>query len=321
MRVPRLRTVTLLFTAISLSAPAGIAAPELTGGSYLLGPGDRVSVTVADLKELEIKPTYVDLDGTIDLPYAGRLKAAGLTCAQLSLAIERNLLSIVREPKVRTEVIEFGSQPVSILGSVNKAGIHQLRGSKNLLEAIGMAEGIKPEAGNIVKITRVKASGPLPLPGASVDSTGEFMTGDVSLKALLEARTPELNIPIRPHDVISVPRADLIYVLGNVRKAGGFPLAERESMTILQALSLAEGIDPMGAPQNARIIRSAAAAAGAPASEVAVDVKKILAGKSPDQPLRPNDILFVPSSRSKSVGMRALEAGIQMGTGIAIFRR
>ena len=308
-----------LFAALFAAAVVARAASEPTSGSYLLGPGDRVAVTVADLKELEIKPTLIDLDGTLDLPYAGRLKAAGLTCAQLSVAIEQNLLSIVRQPKVRTEVVEFGSQPVSILGAVNKAGIHQLRGARNLVEALAMAEGIKPEAGNLVKITRVKASGPLPLPGARLDATGEFMTGDVSLKALLEARTPELNILIRPHDVIAVPRADLIYVLGNVRKPGGFALAERESMTILQALSLAEGIDALGSPQNARIIRSAVA--GAPPSEVAIDVKKILAGKLPDQPMRPNDIVFVPNSRSKSVGMRALEAGIQMGTGIAIFRR
>jgi polysaccharide biosynthesis/export protein len=310
----------LFLAALAICLPGrSIWATEGSRASYLLGPGDRISVSVGDLKEIEIKPASVELDGTVDLQYAGRLQASGLTCSQLSLEVERRLLAIVREPKVRMEVIEYGSQPVSILGSVNKPGVHQLKGPKSLVEVLAMAEGLKLEAGNLVKITRTKASGPVPLPGARVDSSGDFATGEVGVKALLEARTPELNIQIRPHDIISVPRADLIYVLGNVRKPGGFALAERESMTILQALSLAEGVDPLGAPQSARIIR--AAGSGAPSTEVAVDVKKILSGKMADQALRPNDILFVPNSRSRSVGLRALEAGIQMGTGIAIFRR
>jgi polysaccharide export outer membrane protein len=133
--------------------------------------------------------------------------------------------------------------------------VHQLRGLKSLVEVLAMAEGLRIEAGNMIKITRLKAAGPLPLPGAHLDSTGEFTTGDVGVKALLEARVPELNVRIRPRDVISVPRADLIYVLGNVRKPGGFPLTERESLTVLQALSMAEGVDPLGAPQKTRIIR------------------------------------------------------------------
>jgi polysaccharide biosynthesis/export protein len=310
----------LLLAALAVCLPVRlICAAESSRVSYLLGPGDRISVSVGDLKEIEIKPASVELDGTVDFQYAGRLQASGLTCGQLSLEVERRLLAIVREPTVRMEVIEYGSQPVSILGSVNKPGVHQLKGPKNLVEVLAMAEGLKLEAGNLVKITRTKAAGPIPLPGAKVDSSGDFTTGEASVKALLEARSPELNIQIRPHDVISVPRADLIYVLGNVRKPGGFPLAERESMTILQALSLAEGVDALGAPQSARIIRTAAS--GMPSTEVAVDVKKILSGKMADQALHPNDILFVPNSRSRSVGLRALEAGIQMGTGIAIFRR
>lgn len=287
--------------------------------SYVLGPGDRIAVIAVDLKELEIKPATVDPDGTVDFAYAGRLRATGLTCPQLAAEIQRRLLSIVREPNVRVEVVEYGSQPVSVLGSVNKPGVHHLRGPRNLIEVLASAEGIRVEAGNVIKITRVRESGPLPLPGARLDPTGEFMTGEVRVKALLEARVPELNIRIRSHDVISVPRADLIYVLGNVRKAGGFPLAERESITILQALTLAEGTDPLAASQKTRIIR--AASEGAQPIEITVNVKKILAGESPDQELRPNDILFVPNSRTKSVGLRALEAGIQIGTGVVIWRR
>jgi hypothetical protein len=82
---------------------------------------------------------------------------------------------------------------------------------------------------------------------------------------------------------------------------------------------MSEGIDAMGAAAKARIIRSPGP--GVAAVELPVDIRKMLEGKLPDQALHPNDILFVPNSRTKSAGLRVLEAGIQMGTGIAIFRR
>jgi protein involved in polysaccharide export with SLBB domain len=89
---------------------AASGAPGLTD-SYLLGPGDRISVSAGDLKELDFKPATVDADGTVDFQYTGPLKASGMTCAQLAAEIERKLLPIVREPVVRVEVVEYGSQP------------------------------------------------------------------------------------------------------------------------------------------------------------------------------------------------------------------
>lgn len=311
----------LMRLALPLAALVAVHAPAepLSTDSYRLGPGDRIAVSLGELKEIEIKTAAVDPDGSIELQYAGTIQAGGMTCAQLSAEIAQRLLPIIRDPKVKVEVSEYGSQPVSILGSVNKPGAHQLRGPKNLIEVLAIAEGLKPEAGNVLRVTRRRSAGTLPLPGAEVDLAGEFTTAEVSVKALLESRRPELNIQVRPHDLIAVLRADLIYVLGNVRKPGGFPLAERESVTVLQALSLSEGVDAMGAAHKARIIRQAGL--DGPRSELPVDVGKILAGKLPDQPLRPNDILFIPNNRSKSAALRALETGIQVGTGLLIWRR
>jgi polysaccharide export outer membrane protein len=285
---------------------------------YLLGPGDRISVHLADLKEIEIKPALIEQDGSVELQYAGRLQAAGLTTAELSREVERKLASIIRNPRVTVEVTAYGSQPVSVLGAVNRPGVHQLRGGKTLVEVLSMAEGVKPEAGNIVKITRQKASGPLPLANAKDDRSGQFSVAEISLKSLMEAQRPEENILIRPNDVISIPKAELIYVLGNVRKPGGFPLAERESMTVLQALTLAEGVDATAAPQKSRILRPTG---DGPSREIKIDVSKILANRAPDVPLEPNDILVIPNSAAKSLGIRALEAGIQIGTGVVIWRR
>jgi len=184
---------------------------------------------------------------------------------------------------------------------------------------LSMAEGLKNEAGNVIKITRRESSGPIPLPNSREDPSRQFTTAEVRVKALLEAKSPETNILIRPHDVISIPRAELIYVMGGVRRPGGFPLAERESITVLQAIAMAEGIDPMAAPQRARILRASEPAANP--RELPIDVKKILSEEAPDQPLQPNDILFIPNSAAKNLSLRILEAGIQMGTGVVIWRR
>lgn len=316
---PGCHALLLAISLFALVAETPLAAQLSAPANYQLGPGDKIAVHLRDLKEIEIKPAVVQMDGTIDLQHAGVMEVRNWNTAQLARAIEGRLKSIVRDPKVSIEVLEFGSQPVSVLGAVNKPGVHQLRGGKNLVEVLSLAEGMKPEAGNSIRITRPKASGALPLPNTKTDASGEFTVAEVGVKALLEGKSPEANIRVLPHDVISVPRADLIYILGNVRKPGGFPLAERESISILQAIALAEGLQPASAPQSARILRKGDGSG--PAVEVAVNVKAILASKAPDERLQPNDILYIPNSSSKSFGFKALDAGIQMTTGLVIFRR
>jgi polysaccharide export outer membrane protein len=135
----------------------------------------------------------------------------------------------------------------------------------------------------------------------------------------MEARNPQENIVVRPHDVISVPRAQLIYVVGCVRRPGGFVLGEKEAVSVLQAISLAEGLDRAAAPDKAKILRGAEGSAQR--TEIAVDVKKLLENKGADVPLQPNDVLFIPNSAAKSAALRSLEAGIQMATGVVIWRR
>ncbi len=310
----RLASLLLASGALVIAQQASQSA-----GAYVLGPGDQISVTVRDVKELEMKPSVIALDGTVEFAYTGKMAAAGMTTDQLARQIEQRLTKIVRTPKVMVDVSEYGSQPVSILGAVNKPGVHQLRGRKTLVEVLSMGEGLKTEAGNVIKITRPASSGTIPLQSARPDLSGQFSTAEINIKSLLEARAPETNILIRPHDIISVPRAELIYVMGNVRKPGGFPLSERESITVLQALAMAEGVDSSAAATRARILRNPEHQGKA--QELPIDVKKILANEAPDQPLQPNDLLFIPSSKARSATLRILEAGLQMGTGIVIYRR
>ena len=127
------------------------------------------------------------------------------------------------------------------------------------------------------------------------------------------------NIIIYPGDVISVPRADLVYVVGDVKKAGGFQISTHETVLLTQALAMAEGLGPDSAAHSARILRPVPGGDGTP-RQIPVDVDKIFAGKSPDVLLFANDVLYIPRSGVKVTARRAMEAAIGITSGILIYR-
>jgi polysaccharide export outer membrane protein len=261
----------------------------------------------------------VDADGQVNLPMVGRLSAAKLTLRQFEEALNKRLSIYIREPQVVVTIAEFRSQPVSVVGAVKSPGTHQLEGQKNFMEMIALAGGFREDAGNVIKVTRELEWGPIPLPGATIDPSEKFSLAEVNIRQILEAKNPAANISIMPHDVISVPKAELVYVIGGVNKAGGFILSERENMSVLQALSLAEGLERTCDPRHAKVLRLQSGQDQR--IEISVDVKKILDGTSKDVPLQGGDILFVPDSTVKRVGLRTVEAMVQTATGIAIWRR
>src|SRR5262249_52287851 len=147
--------------------------------------------------------------------------------------------------------------------------------------------------------------------------SGAYSVAQLNVQAVMNARDPADNIAIRPGDVITVPKAQLVYVIGAVNRAGGFPLSERQSMTVLQALALAEGLGRTASAGHARILH--APVGSAPRSETELDLRQIMQGKIPDEALQPEDILFVPNSAAKSASYRTLEALISTGSGVAIY--
>ena len=135
----------------------------------------------------------------------------------------------------------------------------------------------------------------------------------------MEAKNPQDNIEVLSNDVITVPKAELVYVVGAVKRPGGFPLAEKEQISVLQAVSLAEGLDRVAGVNQARILRQLRP--GAERTELKVNVGQILDGRAKDVSLQANDILFIPTSVAKSTSLRVMEVAIQAGTGMAIYRR
>lgn len=305
------------------AAPTAPGAEKTTAAAdsgYLLGPEDEITIRGVGIEEITTAPVQVDPSGYIRLPLVGQAKVSGLTVAEVQALLTERLKQYVLEPDISVSVTQFRSQPVSVLGAVRTPGVYQLHGRKTLLEVLSLAGGLEREtAGSTVRISRKAQWGRIPLPGAREDSTGEFSVAEISLKQILDASNPAENIILLPGDVVTVPRADLVYVVGQVMRSGGFVLNERKSMTVLQALSLAGGLDRAASPKNAKILRSAPG--GSDRTEISVDLKRILEGGGPDVELERDDILFVPSSVPKKAAIRAVEAAIQMGTGIVIWRR
>jgi len=130
-----------------------------------------------------------------------------------------------------------------------------------------------------------------------------------------------LNVPILPGDRITVPRAGVVYVVGAVNKPGGFELGlNRQRISLLQAVALAEDLKTTALRSKAVLIRGGVSSPIG-RSEVPVDLKRVLAGKSPDLELKANDILFVPDSSSRKLLKRGAEAVLQVATGVAIYGR
>jgi polysaccharide export outer membrane protein len=308
----------LFIAALSQCVAWGQAPAQLPVPTYVLGPDDQVTIHVVEADEINGKAYRVDEKGDLDLPLIGSLHAAGFTVHQVETRVAEKLRVYMLDPQVTVFLSEMRSQPVSVIGAVNMPGVHQLQGHKTLIEMLSMAGGLRQDAGYRIKLTRHIEWGRIPLKEATIDPTGQFSVAEVSLKGLMEASNPEDNVAILPNDVITVPVAEMIYVVGDVKKSGGFVLGERNHVTVLQALAMAEGLGQAAKSNEARILRVDPGSEAR--TEVTVDIKKILAGRATDVAMRSNDILFVPTDGLKRLGTRTLESMFAIGSGMAIYR-
>src|ERR1019366_2239576 len=158
--------------------------------------------------------------------------------------------------------------------------------------------GPRETAGSTVSIVRLLENGPIPLPGAAPDPTGRFSTADIDMQQILDGKNPAANIEIMPHDVISVSQGNgrTVYVVGDVQRAGSFNLGGQRTISVLSALSMAGGLGRTAKPEQAKVFRPVD---GRNHQEIAVNIKQILAGKSEDIGLRPDDVLVIPTSSRK----------------------
>jgi polysaccharide export outer membrane protein len=134
----------------------------------------------------------------------------------------------------------------------------------------------------------------------------------------METRNEALNLPVYPGDILKVTSAELVYVVGEVKKPGGFALKNNQSISLLQALALAEGLTHTAATSQARIVRTDRNTGKR--VEIPINLGKLLTNKGLDPGLQPKDILFVPNSSAKSAFYRGAESAVSMATGVAIYK-
>lgn len=297
-----------------------VTSEQSRSSDYVIGPEDVLDIDVFNVPELT-KTVRVANDGTISLALLGHVQAAGCTTEQLRKELERRWgQSYLENPQVTVFVREFHAQPVSVIGAVERPGIYELKGPRTLIEILSMAGGLAKVGtapGRTIVVTRRGGFGEELQLVEGMNLAGADKV-EINLQRLLYSREAGLNIDIKPFDTVSVSRADIVYVVGDVKRPGGFVLADRENLTVLQALALAEGLNGTASKRQARIIRRNADGSR---TEIPVDLTKVLNGKSQDLELAANDILFVPVSAGKAAAKRGAEAAIATVSGLLIWRR
>lgn len=252
-----------------------------------LGPGDLVFVNVTDCPELT-RSYRVSADGDLKLALLHKpIRAVGVKPADLEQTIALALKAdhILVEPSVSVSVLEYRSRPVNVVGAVKHSVTFQALGDVKLLDAIARADGFAPEAGPEVLISHT-----------SDPAAGPDKIRHIPIKQLLAGTDPSLNIPLRGGEEIRVPEAAKLYITGNVKLPGAYPLNETGNSTVLKALALCQGTLPYS-QKMAYVYRTVPGTAQR--KEIPIPLYDIEHRKTPDVPLEANDILFIQDSSGK----------------------
>src|SRR6266849_2450996 len=267
--------------------------------NYVLGPNDQFLIRSPQAEEINDKPFRIDSEGFINLPLVGRVRAGGSTVQELEAELVKRLREFIREPQVIITVIQFRSEPVFFVGVFRAPGIYPLQGRRTLVEMLSSIGGLQPNASRHIKVTRRAEYGLIPLPAAIQDPDKKISTVEISMGSLRDNVNPAEDIVLEPYDVISVERAELVYVNGEVIKVGGIELGERDSVSVAQALTQSGGFTRDANRTKVRILRPILNTNRR--AEIDVDVKSIFEGKENDFPLLPNDVLYVTRSYKRTV--------------------
>lgn len=284
-----------------------MAAPPLLGsasdaGSYTLGPQDVIQISVFGAPDLSTL-ARVSAAGDVVLPLLGTVAVGGLSVSQ---AVDRvrtryQQAQLLKNPQIEIFVRDYESQKATVAGAVKTPTVVRMLAPMQLGDVLAAAGGVDPlYGGDEVTITR----------GAAALGHG------LAAKAQLNLRAPETTtMLIYPGDVVQVPQAGIVYVVGAVKQPGGFALAANSNLTVLQALALAQGLGPAAKTSQSVIIRRSETGQ----HEVPIDLDAVLKRKAPNLSLSANDILYIPRSGPKNLMNRGIDAVVNITSGILIY--
>jgi polysaccharide biosynthesis/export protein len=282
----------------STTNPAIEAEGTPAVSALLLDAGDLLDVRVFDTPELSGK-LRVDERGEIILPIGGSVSVKGLTAEEAQTAVERCFHgnNILRDPHVEIFVLEYATQGVTVSGEVKSPGAYPWANKHTVADFISIAGGVTPSASRTVTVNR-----------RDREQVMTFQLGN-SPQTVSGA-----DMQVQPGDRITVSRAGVVYVVGDVGRPGGYLIESNDTVTVLQALALAQGMNKT-AKYSAKLIRNTPS--GRTESDLAL--KKIFANQAVDPKLQDGDILFVPVSGSKQWAEKSITSIMQMAVGVVIY--
>jgi polysaccharide export outer membrane protein len=230
-------------------AAGGAAAPAASAPpNYVIGPKDRLRITVWNQENISGEYN-VSADGSFTFPLIGRVVAGGLTLAALESELKRMLADgYFRNPQVTAAVLEYRSKQIFVMGALRQPGAYVMTGDMTVVEALARAGSTTTDAADHAFIIRSpNAEGPV-LPGQDESAS-------VTRLDLREFNNGQLSsvVMVRDGDTIFVPRASTVFVYGQVRTPGAYPIGQET--TVRQALSLAGGVSEFGAANRVRVLR------------------------------------------------------------------
>jgi polysaccharide export outer membrane protein len=264
---------------------------------YKIGPEDLLEISVFEDEKLN-KNVRVSSQGNISLPLLGIIRVKGLTANELEKEI-RDLLAekYLKDPNVSVFIKEYRNQRISVMGAVEKPGVYDVTGQKTVLDILAIAGGLKEDAGQLLFLIR-----PPKLEDETVkrktDSDDQTpRTFMIDLEGLLVKGDLTLNLQLIHGDVINIPVSGKIFVGGEVKSPGGFPLRGKK-LTVSQAITLAGGLTSKAAGSETKVFRYSERGTGK--EILSANVYAIQKGREEDPQLKESDVIIVPLSGTKA---------------------
>ena len=225
--------------ALAVLAIVVIGASHANAAGRQLAAGDVLQVTVVNQTDLNTT-SRIEPDGTVALPYVGRVKAAGMSQDQLTARIVAALkkADVVKDPQVLVEVTTFGTQ-VSVLGAVGQPGTFTLDRPTTLVQVLSRAGGLREDSGASEVVLRRR--------GPKGFLVSRFNAKDIESGAISG------SVILQNNDEIYVEQGAVYYLYGYVNKPGEFPMGH--AFSIQQAIAAGGGISPLGSDWRIEVKR------------------------------------------------------------------
>jgi len=265
-----------------ISAPGlllGQEAQKAVVNDYKIGPNDLLEIRVFELPDLNLT-VRVSEDGSITFSLLGRIEVAGYT----AYGLEQKLATVLTEKYVpggaHVSVFIREYQKISVIGAVGQPGMYELVGPTTLLQAIAQAGGLTALATDEVYVYRKEADGKQSIISIDLED--------------LNSGNRDLNIDLKPKDVISIPIDQTlnVFVYGEVRNPGAIPYLRSKKITLLQAIAQAGGTTEW-AKESKVVVKRKDRATGKE-MKINVNLKKMIEGKVADIVLEEGDVVIVP---------------------------